>query len=132
MDEIAKKLGALIRKVEVGLAAIGADELREQITALQADMSRPDFWQDVLSAQKIVQRESKLRLQLEPWESLLAETKDLHELAVSGDVSLAAEISERLAHLTHRYSELRRDLLFSGTYDNHDAILRLSAGAGGD
>ena len=48
-----------------------------------------------------------------------------------GDDSMLVEFTEQLAALEAEYQERRKDLLFSGEYDNRAAILKLSAGAGG-
>ena len=48
-----------------------------------------------------------------------------------GDDSMLVEFTEQLAALEAEYHERRKDLLFSGEYDNRAAILKLSAGAGG-
>ena len=44
---------------------------------------------------------------------------------------MLVEFTEQLAALEAEYQERRKDLLFSGEYDNRAAILKLSAGAGG-
>ena len=44
---------------------------------------------------------------------------------------MLTEFTEQLAALEAEYQERRKDLLFSGEYDNRAAILKLSAGAGG-
>src|SRR5688572_4221022 len=94
-------------------------------------MAAPNFWNDNLAAQRVAQRESKLRTQLEPWKALYAELKDACELAASGDVSLQAELAEQVAQLQKDYDKLKHDLQFNGRFDDHDAIIRLSAGVGG-
>jgi peptide chain release factor 2 len=129
MSDIKAAITDLQANVEAGLKKLRAGDLRTEIETLQQQMQAPDFWRDNLAAQKIVQREAKLRAQLEPWEGLQAEVKDLAELAQ--DPSLQAELEEQLADLQANYALLKHDLQFSGKYDDHDAIVRLSAGAGG-
>ena len=48
-----------------------------------------------------------------------------------GDDSLIDEFTGQIEALEHEYERLRKDLLFDGPFDDHNAILRLSAGAGG-
>jgi peptide chain release factor 2 len=131
MDELVKKLAALHDQVHTGLKKLKAPELEAEIAELQKQMATPDFWADNLKAQKVSQREAKLRAQLEPWQQLAHELNDAKELASSGDNSLQAELTTHLDALQKRYDALKHDLMFSGSYDDHDAILRLSAGAGG-
>jgi peptide chain release factor 2 len=131
MDELIKKLVALHKHVAAGLEKLDAPQTEKEVAELQKQMAAPDFWADNMAAQKVAQRESKLRAQLEPWQQLEREVKDAKELASSGDASLQAELAEQYTDLQKRYDALKHDLLFNGQYDDHDAILRLSAGAGG-
>lgn len=131
MDELIKKLAGLQANVTAGLKKLGAEKLQDNIAELQAQMAAPDFWQDVQAAQKVAQREAKMRAQLEPWQTLNVEVADALELAKAGDNGLQAELTTQLAELEKAYATLKQDLLFSGRYDDHDAILRLSAGVGG-
>ena len=72
-----------------------------------------------------------MRQQIEPWQILRAQVADLQELLDLGDDSMCVEISGQIAALQNDYERLRKDLLFQGEYDDHSAILKLSAGAGG-
>lgn len=113
------------------LQKINAVKLAADIAELQKQMAAPDFWADNMSAQKTAQQEAKMRAQLEPWQSMQAELADIAEFVASGDVSLQAELAEQLARVQKSYEAHKQDLLFDGRYDDHDAILRLSAGVGG-
>jgi peptide chain release factor 2 len=53
------------------------------------------------------------------------------ELMEIGDDSLVAEFEGQIIAFEHEYAKLRKDLLFDGEFDDHNAILRLSAGVGG-
>lgn len=94
-------------------------------------MGQPDFWQDNQRAQTLTRQEAKLQALLNPWLKLQHEVDDLRELAASGDDTLGDELEAQVSALEGEFEQRRRDLLFSGKYDDHDAILRLSAGAGG-
>lgn len=118
-------------QIEQALAKLGADKMQVELKDLQQQMAAANFWQDNLKAQKIVQKESKVRTQLEPWLALRREVQDIQELAASDDEELSAELEEQLASVEQKYTVLKKDLQFSGKYDDHDVILRLHAGAGG-
>jgi peptide chain release factor 2 len=47
------------------------------------------------------------------------------------DQSLLEDVSREASELDAKYSVARRDLLFSGEYDSRNALLTISAGAGG-
>jgi peptide chain release factor 2 len=131
MEQIKTQLNELAVAVASALKKIDAPKLQAEITALQTTMAKPDFWQDNMAAQKVVQRESKLRGQLEPWQSLQQDLTDLQELSQSGDAALQKELAAQLAGAQKQYNALKHELQFSGRYDGRDAILRLSAGVGG-
>lgn len=127
--DLTKQASELQSGLKAAFAKIKADDLEREIATLQKQISAPDFWQDNLKAQEVVKRESKLRAQLEPWQDLQKEVSDIIELA--GDASLASELKQQLVQAQKKYEALQFNLKFSGKYDDHDAILRLSAGVGG-
>lgn len=131
MDTLEQQLKALRTQLEQAWQRLGGDANQRELEILQQQMQAPDFWQDNLKAQAVSQREAKLRSQLEPWLALRGDVADVAELAASGDASLASELKGQVAEIEKRLAVLKRELLFSGKYDDHDAILRLSAGAGG-
>jgi len=131
MEETIKQAETLRQELAQALRKLDAETLGTEAKQLQTRMAAADFWQDSMSAQKVVQREAKIRTLLEPWQVLAGEVDDVLELARAGDSSLQAELGEQLRQLQARYVVLKPDLLFNGQYDDHDAILRLSAGVGG-
>ncbi len=127
--DISKQANQLKNGVQVALNKVGAAEIMAEIDDLQKRMSSPDFWKDNLKAQEATKREAKLKGQLQPWLDL---QKDIDEiLELSSDKSLADELKRQLETAQQRYETLQFDLQFSGRFDDHDAILRLSAGVGG-
>jgi peptide chain release factor 2 len=131
MQPTQQSIKKISEQLEQALSKLHADELRAELDSLQQQMSSEDFWQDNLKAQKTAQKEAKLRMQLEPWLQLQSEVQDLQDLAAANDESLRPEIDEQLETIEQRYMVLKKDLQFSGKYDDHDVILRLHAGAGG-
>ena len=78
-----------------------------------------------------MQQIAKLEARTAPWLSLRQSATDLEELSALGDSSMQAELNQQTAALTTQFESLKKDLQFSGPYDDHDAVLTLSAGAGG-
>jgi len=76
-----------------------------------------------------------LRDELGAWNGLIARADDLGELAEmaaeSGDADLEAEVEPEYAAIDADYERMRTSLLFSGDYDDSDAFVSISAGAGG-
>lgn len=131
MEDTKKQITTLAEHIAQGMDGLGAAAMQREIAVLQSKMAAPGFWQNNLEAQKVTQKEATLRAQLEPWLQLQQEINDLTELAAADDASIKDELRAHLASVQSRFDTLKRDLLLSGKYDSHDAIIRLSAGAGG-
>ena len=76
-----------------------------------------------------------LREELTAWRDLERRASDLLELAELAaedpDPALASAVDTEHAELDAGYARLRTELLFSGEYDQRDALLTIRAGAGG-
>lgn len=131
MKPLQKEIEELARAVDAACKKLDFTKLDFQLQEMQKKMASPDFWQDSQNAQVVSQQEAKLRARIEPWRQLKDELEDVKELASSGDESLEEELSVQYKKIQQSFAELKKQLYFSGQYDDHDAILRLSAGAGG-
>ena len=82
-----------------------------------------------------MRRMSALKEEVESWTGLDARARELHELldlaVAEGDDSLTDTMGSELAELTSVLEDLEFELMLSGEYDDHNAILALHAGAGG-
>ena len=76
-----------------------------------------------------------LREEIEAWNGLVSRADDLAELAElaaeSGDEDLEVEVEPEYTAIEADYERMRTSLLFSGDYDESDAFISISAGAGG-
>jgi peptide chain release factor 2 len=131
MQQIKQTIEVLAQQLAAALHKLQAERLQGELAELQAAMGAPDFWQNTQKAQATAQREARLRSQLEPWLTLQREVADLSELVASNDTSLEVELTAQLQEAQEHFAALRHELQFSGKYDDHDAIVRLHAGAGG-
>ncbi len=105
-----------------------------QLAALDEQAARPDLWADSREAQRILRSADALREELSTWNGLRQQADDLAELAElasEGDPEMEAGVEEEYLALADEYGRLRTSLLFSGPYDESNAILTVSAGAGG-
>jgi peptide chain release factor 2 len=84
-----------------------------------------------LQAQDFSKQQAKLSAAVQPWVDLRSQISDLRELAELDDESLKGDIEVQFKHVFEKYTELQQELKYNGPYDNHDAVLRLQAGAGG-
>ena len=106
-----------------------------ELTALDERASQPDFWNDSREAKRVLRAADGLRVELEAWNDLIKRADDLAELAElvaeAGDDELEAEVEPEYAAVKTDYERMRTSLLFSGDYDDSDAFISISAGAGG-
>lgn len=110
---------------------LSLDAKQAQLADLEQTLSTSEVWHNPTRAQTLSKQLAVLKRTVEPWQILEAQTTDLLELMELGDDSLLAEFDGQITALEKEYQALRRQLLFDGIYDDHGAILRLSAGAGG-
>jgi peptide chain release factor 2 len=88
-------------------------------------------WNNTQNAQEMSKQLASLQAIVEPWEELNIQLHDTKELLELGDESLAQECEEQLDAIEKKLAVQKKDLLFNGEFDDHNAILRLTAGVGG-
>jgi peptide chain release factor 2 len=131
MEELKKRAKTLNAEIAEALARLKIIEQQGELDRLREHMERPDFWADSQKAQTTAKRESDLAKRIEPWIRLKRSSDDLKEIAELGDESITLDLASQLDEAERQYSELKRELRFSGPYDDHDVILSIYAGAGG-
>ncbi len=111
-----------------------ADKATE-LTALDERASKPEFWNDSRDAKRVLRAADGLRDELDTWHALISRADDLAELAElagdAGDAEMEAGVESEYNAISADYERLRTSLLFSGEYDDSDAYIGISAGAGG-
>lgn len=115
--------------------AIGYDDLKKEISVLEAKAAEPDFWDDIDASQKILQKTSQIRDKVAKYDMLVQNYEDaltLIELADEAeDISLLDEVAESVEKFIQTLAEERLVTLLNGEYDANNAILTFHAGAGG-
>lgn len=101
------------------------------MASLELAAAAPDFWNDQDNAQAAMREITRLRNEVGIWERLRKHLDDTLELAIMEDESLEEELSQDVALLEDEIAELEFRTLFSGQYDDEDAIVTIHAGAGG-
>jgi peptide chain release factor 2 len=104
---------------------------KRQLETLQSKMQEADFWSTPQEAQKVSKTAANLASRIEFWESLKHDALEIEELCKLNDDSLEKDVEKMGADLQQRYHKAKRELQFSGPYDNADVILSIFAGAGG-
>ena len=81
----------------------------------------------------MLRRADALRTELATWRDLRARARDLTELSelAAADPAMEAEVVREYGRVLADFERERTALLFSGEYDERNALLTISAGAGG-
>jgi peptide chain release factor 2 len=114
-------------------AFFDVEGLREEAQELGDEMSRPGFWDDPEEARTVSARFSRVQGRIELLDGLrgtLSDSEELIELAEE-DGELLSEVEEELGRVERALEEQEVARLFSGEYDEGDAILTINPGAGG-
>lgn len=131
MDELTNQACALYEAVSAAITQLHISELDDELQQLKVASAAPDFWQDSTAAQTIMQRVAALDNRVKPWLDLSAAVTEVQDLLKMHDDSIQSELTVQLATAQATFDELKSELKFNGTYDDHDAILSIYAGAGG-
>src|SRR4051812_6972157 len=131
MEELRKQTTELQSEVSAATAKLKIAELASKLEGLQQQSQSTDFWQDSTAAQDVMKQIARLEAQVQPWQGLSITLRDTLELLELNDSSVEAELRQQIAMAQEAYATLKAALKFNGPYDDHDAILTLSAGAGG-
>jgi peptide chain release factor 2 len=133
--DLRGELAALRKRLDEAEGYLGLDRLRARRTELETEVSRPDLWDDPDQARRVTSEFSSVNADIEMLENLKAELSDAEELfdliVEESDDSFTGELMQSVDGLTKKLSDLELRSLFSGEYDERDAIGEVHAGAGG-
>jgi peptide chain release factor 2 len=109
--------------------------LTAKIRDLEQVSAQPDFWDDQIQAQKIMQELDELKVHLsqyQQWRSHLEDSKAVFELLeLESDEGLLKEAESTVTKLNQELDQWELEQLLSGPYDKEGAVLSINAGAGG-
>ncbi|EOD00397.1 Peptide chain release factor 2, programmed frameshift-containing [Caldisalinibacter kiritimatiensis] len=109
--------------------------IKKEVAQLEAEMSKPDFWNDREKAQKISQKVKSLNGKIKEYTDISNSIEDIEvliELSLEEqDSSSMDEIKEGTKELEKRIKQLRINTLLTGEFDSNNAILSIHSGAGG-
>lgn len=100
---------------------------------LETEINQPNFWSDQEAARKMSKVYEDLKSEINAWQKLQQEAQELIELSNLSDIDeqLEQEVAAKLEKLRQDFSQLEFSILFSGKYDQEEAILSIHAGTGG-
>jgi len=106
-------------------------KLDSEIETLSKQSEEPDFWNNRASALEIIARLNHCKEITETYRYLLSAHKDLEELISFEDDSFMEQIESSFEELKNKTKEFELQILFTGEFDDLNAILEIHPGAGG-
>ena len=107
------------------------DDDLAMVETLEAEVADPEIWKNPDTAREKNEQLARLKEKTEAWQVLKMQITDITELLDLGEEDLAEEIDVQVAAMENNFAELKQTLKFTGPYDHNNAIVRITAGAGG-
>lgn len=131
MQPLTKRIEVLKKAIDEAYGRLSVDDKKRVVDELEKELAAPEIWNNPTFAQNKSKQLAALHGAITPWQTLKAQVADIAELMDMGDESLQPEFETQVDALEQEFAERKKELLFDGKFDDHSAILRLSAGAGG-
>ncbi len=135
MRNFSDDLAALRKRLDEAAVYLDVAGKRERLQELEAEMGRPDLWDDQDNARAVTTEYGNASDDVKIVDGLTARLDDagaLFEMAVEEqDESQTDDIEFELVALVKELDALELRSLFTGEYDETDAICEIHAGAGG-
>jgi len=131
MENLTASLQAMQAQVHQLIQRVDLDSKAGRAAELELEASAPDFWSNPEQAQRVMQEISRLKGEVDHWNTVLARIKDTLELAQLDDETLHEDLSGETRQLQEAVERLSLQTLLNGQYDDHNAIFAIHAGAGG-
>ncbi len=110
-------------------------ELRARLPQLETEMGRPDLWDDANLAREVQTEFTQVKEDLDLYDRLASSIDDVETLWMladeEGDEDSMTEAQQIIATLETEFAELELRALYTGQYDEGDAVCEIHSGAGG-
>ena len=135
MQDFSDDLRRLRGRLDEAEAYLRVEVLRVRRPQLEAESSRPDLWEQPERARAVTSELASVNEDLTIFDRLAADISDaetLNQLAVEeGADSEESEIARLVGDLAARFGELELRSLFTGEFDERDAVCQIKSGEGG-
>jgi len=135
MRDFSDDLSALRKRLDEAEGYLRIADLRANQAQLEVEASRPDLWDDADNARKVTGELSELMGDIELFDAFARDLDDVETLAElareESDESVEGEVAAAIADLDRRFAALELRALFTGEWDEYDAVCSINSGAGG-
>ncbi len=106
-------------------------KLRKELEEYDKETEREDFWSDPNKARDILSKANYNRSILDRFNHIETLYNDIDDLLKLGDESLFDELESNIKELKKDTNDFHVEVLFSGKFDDYNAIVEIHSGAGG-
>ena len=110
-------------------------KLEEELKKLENQTAEADFWTDSKKSSIVLGKIKKIKSKVETYKKIEKEVENLKEISelleIEFDEELAKEVIKNTKGVNKEIEKLEIETLFSGKYDNNNAIVTIHPGAGG-
>jgi peptide chain release factor 2 len=135
MRDFTDEFGALRRRLTEAGHYLDLAGKEKRLAELEQEVSRPDLWDDPDEGRRVSTAFNRVKEDVDLLHALAADLDDAETLAQmaaeEGDETQGSEIAAAVDDMERRFGGLELRSLFSGEYDEHDAVCEIHAGAGG-
>ena len=135
MRNLSDDIAALRKRLSEAEAYLDVEGKQQRLVELEAEVARPDLWDDADNARAVTTEYGRLNDDVSMLKSLSSRIDDaemLYGMALEeGDESQAPELEAELTALERILGDLELRSLFTGEYDELDAIVDIHAKEGG-
>lgn len=135
MRDFTDELKELRRRLGEAEGYLKIDANRLRLRELEAEVARPDLWDDQEAAKKLNTEYSNVKTDIDNFDALSQQLEDaevLHELAREmDDETQEPDLVAACAGITAQLDQLDLRSLFTGEHDEADCIVQINAKDGG-
>ncbi len=109
--------------------------LEKELQTLEIQTTNPDFWNDTQNSSKVLSKMKRIKTKYGTYKKIEKELNEMLEMSellqIEEDEEMAKEVIKNTRYLSKELEKLEIATLFSGKYDNNNAIITIHPGAGG-
>ena len=110
-------------------------KIEEELKKLENQTAEADFWTDSKKSSIVLGKIKKIKSKVETYKKIEKEVENLKEISelleIEFDEEMAKEVIKNTKGVNKEIEKLEIETLFSGKYDNNNAIVTMHPGAGG-
>ncbi|MEM7286629.1 MAG: peptide chain release factor 2 [Actinomycetota bacterium] len=135
MADVNDELANARKRLAEAEGYLRIDDIRDRRIELEDQAAQPDLWDDMDRARKVNRELAEVTEDTDLFDRLTQEVEDVETMvelaAEDADSGLDDEIDEALASLTREFDDLELRALFTGEWDEKDAVCQIQSGEGG-